>query len=114
LDLGYGLNLQSYTQLIEDTRHQIEQYNVLLSHLDEARKNVLDMEKQLSTFSERMLAGILVKYGRSSKEYSKAGGATRRGKPLKQPLTQMHQISQISDVMESTGNAPKVLQAALN
>ncbi|MEB3291587.1 MAG: hypothetical protein VKJ24_00360 [Synechococcales bacterium] len=86
LDLGYDLNLENYTQLIEATRQQVEQYNVLLSHLEDARHSVLAMEEQLSTFSERMLAGILVKYGRDSKEYSKAGGATRRGKPTQTAL----------------------------
>jgi hypothetical protein len=79
LDLGSNLTLQAYRQKIEQTRAALESYNTLLSHVDESRRTVTELEKELSEMSERMLAGIAVQYGRSSTEYSKAGGSARKG-----------------------------------
>lgn len=78
LDLGHGLTIETYTQLIETTRAALEAHNTLLSKLDESRKTVTQMDTALSELSERMLSGIATIYGRSSIEYAKAGGSSRR------------------------------------
>jgi hypothetical protein len=80
LDLGYGLTVQSYTQLIEATRIALDTHNTIVSNLDESRKTVAETEKALSEMSERMLTGVATRFGRSSKQYSKAGGSSRKGK----------------------------------
>jgi hypothetical protein len=80
LDLGYGLTVQAYTQLIEATRTALDTHNTIVSNLDESRKTVAETEKALSEMSERMLTGVATRFGRSSKQYSKAGGSSRKGK----------------------------------
>jgi len=75
LDLGYGLNVESYSQLINATRSTLEAHNTLVSNLEESRKTVTQMEKALSELSRRMLTGVAAKYGRDSMHYIKAGGS---------------------------------------
>ncbi|MGF1980795.1 MAG: hypothetical protein RMY30_035155 [Nostoc sp. CmiSLP01] len=78
LNLGHGLNIEAYNQLINSTRAIVEAHNTLLSNLEESRKTVLQMEEALSEMSERMLTGVATVYGKKSMEYSKAGGSTRK------------------------------------
>ncbi|MBW4441913.1 MAG: hypothetical protein KME10_11880 [Plectolyngbya sp. WJT66-NPBG17] len=86
LDLGYGLTTDNYAGLTEQARTSLEMYNTLLSRVDEARTNLEQTEKALSEMSERMLSGVATKYGKSSIEYSKAGGSNRkRSKAAPQP-----------------------------
>ena len=77
LDLGHGLTIDAYNQLITETRALLEAHNTLLSELEESRKMVTQMDKRLSDFSARMLSGVATRYGRSSMEYIKAGGSSR-------------------------------------
>jgi hypothetical protein len=77
LDLGHGLTLESYTQLIAETRTRLEAYNTLLSEIEESRKTVIQMEKTLSELSGRMLTGVATRYGKNSIQYLKAGGSSR-------------------------------------
>ncbi len=78
LDLGYGLTIEEYNRTIETTRDQLETYNTLLSEVQAARDAVAKMDKTLGEMSERMLTGVMTKYGRQSVEYTKAGGSTRK------------------------------------
>ena len=78
LDLGYGLTVAEYHRTIEATRDHLETYNTLLSEVQAARDAVGKMDKALGEMSERMLAGVMTKYGRHSVEYTKAGGSTRK------------------------------------
>ena len=75
LDLGYGLSVEAYDQLIDEMRDILEAHNTLLSEIEESRKNVSQMEKVLSDLSTRMLTGVATRYGRNSIEYAKAGGS---------------------------------------
>lgn len=79
LDLGYGLTIEAYTNAIDAIRIALDSHNTLVSNLDESRKTVTELEKTLSSLSERMLSGVATKYGRDSVQYSKAGGSTRKG-----------------------------------
>ncbi|BAY21542.1 hypothetical protein NIES2100_12970 [Calothrix sp. NIES-2100] len=81
LNLGHGLTIEAYSRLINNTRAMVEAHNTLLSNLDESRKAVIQMDKELSELSERMLSGVATVYGRNSIEYSKAGGSNRKRKP---------------------------------
>lgn len=74
-------------QLIEATRAAIEAHNTLVSHIDESRRNLTAIENALSEMSSRMLSGVASKYGKSSTEYSKAGGSVRKSKPTASPVS---------------------------
>jgi len=78
LNLGHGLSIEAYNQLINTTRAILETHNTLVSNLEESRKTVTQMEQALSEMSQRMLSGIATVYGKKSMEYSKAGGSTRK------------------------------------
>jgi hypothetical protein len=83
LDLGNGLKLADYDQLIQTVRGDIATYNELLSDSDRAGSAVKDGEKQLRDLSERMLIAVAAKYGKNSYEYEMAGGTRKseRKKP---------------------------------
>ena len=82
LNLGHGLTIEAYNQLINTTRATLEAHNTLVSNLEESRKTIIQMDKTLSEMSERMLSGVATVYGRNSIQYSKAGGSN--GKRNKQ------------------------------
>lgn len=78
LDLGNGLTIEAYTNLIEETREKLEAYNTALSVIDQTYNAILQSEQSLAEFSERMLTGVVSKFGKSSDEYEMAGGKRRR------------------------------------
>jgi hypothetical protein len=89
LDLGHGLTLTVYAETIEALRRAIEAHNVLVSNMDESRRNLRTLEGGLSELSTRMLSGVASKYGNTSNEYRKAGGnvrKSRRSTPSPGPL----------------------------
>jgi hypothetical protein len=83
LDLGNGLTLADYDQLIQTVQGDIAVYNETLSDSDRAASTVKDDEKQLRDLSERMLIAVAAKYGKNSYEYEMAGGTRKseRKKP---------------------------------
>lgn len=78
LDLGMGLTLMTYNQLVNTTRDALQSHNVLLSDVAESRKRVEQLEADLADLSERMLRGVGIRYGKNSIEYDKAGGSARK------------------------------------
>ncbi len=80
LDLGHGLTTGAYTQMIEAVRSAVEAHNTFVSQIDESRRNVAALEKELADLTARMLSGVSTKYGRNSNEYRKAGGSLRKSK----------------------------------
>jgi len=90
LDLGNGLTLEAYSNLIETFRTQIATYNSALSTLDDLSRQLKDTEQQLRNLSEQMLLGVAAKYGKSSGEYGKAGGVPKdeRRRPARKQVTQ--------------------------
>lgn len=77
LDLGNGLSAAAFETMIEETQNILDQYNQMLSLLDEKVVILKNAEKQLAAFSERMMAGIAAKYGKDSAEYAQAGGTRK-------------------------------------
>jgi hypothetical protein len=77
LDLGNGLSVTAYETLIDATQTKLDEYNQLLASLDEKSVNLREKEKQVGSFSERMLAGVAARYGKDSAEYAQAGGVRR-------------------------------------
>jgi hypothetical protein len=89
LDLGNGLTLAKYDQLIRTAQGDIAIYNQTLSDTDRAGSTVKDDEKHLRDLSERMLIAVAAKYGKDSYEYEMAGGTRKseRKKPSKTPIS---------------------------
>ncbi len=65
----------AYAQLIETTRAALDAHNTLLSDIEESRCNLTNLEKTLSDLSSRMLMGVATRDGKTSIQYSQAGGS---------------------------------------
>jgi uncharacterized protein YukE len=85
LDLGNGINVETYEKNINELRDKINAYNTLLSQIDAQLNDINATDKELRDYSERMLTGIASKYGKNSNEYEQAGGVKKseRKKPAK-------------------------------
>jgi Cys-tRNA synthase (O-phospho-L-seryl-tRNA:Cys-tRNA synthase) len=77
LDLGNGLTIKAYSQLIDDTRQKLETYNTALSVVDQSYTAMSDAEKVIAEWTERMLIAVAYHYGKNSEEYQMAGGTRR-------------------------------------
>ncbi|OKH48406.1 hypothetical protein NIES30_10300 [Phormidium tenue NIES-30] len=77
LDLGNGHTLELYWEAINALRAKQQQYNALLSSVDNLYNELLADERALGEMSEHMLSGVKVKFGRDSYEYEMAGGVRR-------------------------------------
>jgi hypothetical protein len=74
LDLGPGLTLVAFEQLIGNTQTALDDYNQAIAALDEKGNQLAALEKQAAGMSTRMLAGVGALHGKNSDEYEKAGG----------------------------------------
>jgi hypothetical protein len=74
LDLGTGLSLVKFKQLIADGRAKLNAYNQTLTLADHQGNDVDAAEKVARDYSGRMLAGIAAMHGKDSNEYEAAGG----------------------------------------
>ncbi len=81
------LTLKGFDETLADARAKLSKYNELLSLVDEALNVVNKAGLAVADLSERMLAGIALKYGKDSDEYEKAGGTKKseRKKPRRKP-----------------------------
>ena len=77
LDLGNGLTLEMYWEAINGLRAKQQEYNMLLSKVDNLYNELLADERALGEMSDHMLSGVKVKFGRGSVEYEMAGGVRR-------------------------------------
>ncbi|MBW4660214.1 MAG: hypothetical protein KME15_16180 [Drouetiella hepatica Uher 2000/2452] len=77
LDLGNGLTVKAYSQMIEDARQKLENYNTALSVVDQSYTAAIDAEKMIGEWTERMLIAVAYQYGKNSDEYQMAGGTRR-------------------------------------
>jgi hypothetical protein len=85
LDLGQGLSVVSFEQLIGNTQGALDNYNQAIAALDEKSNQLLALEKQTGEMSTRMLAGVGALHGKNSDEYEKAGGV--RTDEIKRPAS---------------------------
>jgi 2,3-bisphosphoglycerate-independent phosphoglycerate mutase len=77
LDLGGGFTATAYQGKIDDAQEKLNEYNTLLSNVDEALSELEKAEATLADWSERMLKGVASRFGRDSDEYEKAGGTKK-------------------------------------
>ncbi|MBD2201193.1 hypothetical protein H6G33_01070 [Calothrix sp. FACHB-1219] len=83
LDLGNGLTLQLFSELIEDTSKKLEAHNIAVSEADQTGTLVSQAERSLADLSDRMLTGVASKYGKSSDQYEMAGGVRKQDRKRK-------------------------------
>jgi len=76
-DLGNGLIAKDYETAITNVKAAMDNYNTLLSTLDEKLNFLKDKEKILDDWNERILIGVAAKYGKNSSEYEQAGGVRK-------------------------------------
>jgi hypothetical protein len=74
LDLGGGLTVEAFDDLIKQAQEAEGDYNRTVALLDEKTNRLDALLKQTSELSARLLAGVGARYGRNSDEYEKAGG----------------------------------------
>ncbi|MBD2251447.1 hypothetical protein [Nostoc parmelioides] len=74
LDVGEGLTVKSYTEKIENLRQSLETYNTTLSTIDVLLTQIIEHERDLADYSEKILRGVAYKFGNNSHEYQMAGG----------------------------------------
>ncbi|OCQ99535.1 hypothetical protein BCD64_10800 [Nostoc sp. MBR 210] len=82
-------NLQSMTQLIEQFKKMLEDYNSALAIIDSSKQKLDEMEKTLKQVSDKMVTGVGFKYGRNSNEYELAGGIRESERVRKSRLTRL-------------------------
>ena len=74
IDLGNGFTLTAYEEQVRMMREKLMAYNRMLSLVDGAYNEMLAAERELMDFSDHMLSGFGVRYGKDSSEYEMAGG----------------------------------------
>lgn len=74
LDLGGGLSVEAFDQLIARAQTAQDDFNQTIALLDEKGNRLDDLLKQVKDMSARMLAGVGAKHGKNSDEYEVAGG----------------------------------------
>ncbi|MCC5597782.1 hypothetical protein [Nostoc favosum] len=67
-------NIEKLIASIEQLRTKLDGYNTALSVIDSSQSEIEEMEKNLSSLSEKMLMVVAIKYGKDSREYEMAGG----------------------------------------
>ena len=67
-------NIEKLIGSIEQLRTKLDAYNTALSVIDSSQSEIEEMEKNLSTLSEKMLMAVAIKYGKNSREYEMGGG----------------------------------------
>jgi len=77
LDLGRGLTLNAYLAAIDQHKTNLDDYNRMLSAIEQLSRAVEESEKTLKDLTERMLLGVGAHYGKDSEEYVMAGGARK-------------------------------------
>jgi hypothetical protein len=87
LDFGSAVNLSQLSSLTTQLRNQVNQYNMLLTQLDNAKDDIETLEKTVREASERMVSGIAFRYGKDSREYEIVGGVRKSDRIRKATLT---------------------------
>lgn len=91
LDLGSGITAEKYQETIDALRQKLNDYNELLSLVDQAANAVQAAELNVREYSERILLGVAAKYGKNSDEYEMAGGV--RKSERKRPVRKLSPVA---------------------
>lgn len=74
VEMDGELALANYDKLIADVEAKLNAYNGTLAVADQQSTELEALERQLSDFNSRILAGVKAKYGANSSQYEVAGG----------------------------------------
>ena len=110
LEFGSGLSLAEYDARIQALQGQLASYNTMLSTVDEMAGMVKLMEQELRSYSEKMLMGVVTRYGKDSLQYVQAGGTPRKRTNRKavSTTTTTTIAPTATPSMETNGNGAKV------
>jgi hypothetical protein len=78
LEFGDGLSVTEYNARIQALQTKLATYNTMLSTLDEMAGQVGLLERELSSYSEKILMSVGTRYGKDSLQYMQAGGKPRK------------------------------------
>jgi hypothetical protein len=78
LALDGAISTKDYAKHIDELRQKLNAYNTALSTVDDLYNQFTDGERQLADYSEKMLLGVAVRYGKDSNEYEMAGGVRKQ------------------------------------
>jgi hypothetical protein len=79
LDLNNGVSRAAYATKVQDLRTKLEIYNAKIAEINQIKQEIAESESELNDFSENILMGVAVVYGKQSKQYEDLGG-TRKSK----------------------------------
>jgi hypothetical protein len=113
MDLGNGLTLQGYADLLETSSTQLQTHNLALAEADRTRIEFAQVEASVSMLSSRILSAVAAMYGKDSKEYEMAGGKPPRSyrRSNQQASTTEPTIAQENNV---SSNTPSTNRIAMN
>jgi hypothetical protein len=77
LDFGDGLSIANYNNKILEIRDKLTAYNQAQATVQNTQNALAEAERELNILSEKMLLSIASRYGKTSDEYSMAGGTRR-------------------------------------
>jgi hypothetical protein len=104
LDLGGGLTLTAYANIVNDLRAKLATYNTALSAIDKLTDDVKEAERAAKEMSEKMLLGIGSRYGKTSPEYEMAGGSRRKSNRRSTPSPEFANSSSSSSKPNASVN----------
>ncbi|MBC7886062.1 MAG: hypothetical protein H7X99_11350 [Saprospiraceae bacterium] len=77
MDLGNGLDVQSYQASIAAIETQLSKVNNLAAEIQTERSKLKRMERELNDLNDRYMKATAAKYGTSSLEYMAIGGVPK-------------------------------------
>ena len=89
LDFGDSISLNHLTELTGQLRNQIDEYNMMLTAIDTAKEQIETLEKTIQETSERLVSGVVLKYGKDSREYEMTGGVRKSDRIRKATITRL-------------------------
>ncbi|MEH2305088.1 hypothetical protein [Nostoc sp.] len=89
LDFGDSISLNHLTELTGQLRNQIDQYNMMLTAIDSAKEQIETLEKTIRETSERLVSGVVLKYGKDSREYEMIGGVRKSDRIRRATITRL-------------------------
>jgi hypothetical protein len=102
LDFGDSISLNNLIQLTGQLRNQIDQYNMMLTALDSAKAKIETLEKSICETSERLVSGVVLKYGKDSREYEMTGGVRKSDRIRKATITRLKSTADLKATSKQT------------
>lgn len=86
-DFGPALSIAAYTTQINDFSTKLDNYNQMVSALDDLQNQLDASETSLREANKRMLSAAEAQFGPDSSQYEQAGGKrlSDRKKPTRKP-----------------------------